>query len=195
MREVLWIGGSPCSGKSTVAAMVAARRGLPVLSCDDAFERHAGEDAPTLLRLVTTPMAERLAQPVDVQVADVRTGYGEQFPCLLADLASYHGTVVVEGAALLPELLAEVPVRSDHAVWLVPTEEFQREQYARRGWAADLVRDLADPAEAFDRWMRRDASFAAQVAIRAEQLGYRVVVVDGSIGVDELAAEVDAWLS
>jgi hypothetical protein len=36
-----WIGGSPCSGKSTVAGILAASRRMRLYSCDDAFERHA----------------------------------------------------------------------------------------------------------------------------------------------------------
>src|SRR4051812_44033795 len=60
----LWIGGSPCSGKSTVAAVIAAARGLPLYSCDDAFERHAVVGGPTLRKVAGMTIGARLAQPV-----------------------------------------------------------------------------------------------------------------------------------
>ena len=48
-------GGSPCAGKSTVAAVLAAKHGLQVYSCDAALERHAAAAtelrSPTLARL------------------------------------------------------------------------------------------------------------------------------------------------
>jgi cytidylate kinase len=34
------IGGSPCSGKSTIADRLAATYGMQVYRCDDAFFRH-----------------------------------------------------------------------------------------------------------------------------------------------------------
>ena len=39
LDHVTWIGGSPCSGKSTIAALLADRHGLRRYDCDAAFER------------------------------------------------------------------------------------------------------------------------------------------------------------
>lgn len=43
LARVLWIGGSPCSGRSTMADRLAAAFGLGVFRCDDAYERHKAE--------------------------------------------------------------------------------------------------------------------------------------------------------
>jgi len=192
--DSLWIGGSPCSGKSTIAAQLAATRGRPLYSCDDAFEGHALaadlDDGPTLKKVVALSVADRIAQPLDVQVADVIRLYHEQFPMILRDLGEFQEAPVVEGAALLPELLADLPIVTDRAVWLVPTADFQRRHYARRSWAWALLQETPDPAEAFERWMERDAVFAALVAEQARDLGYRVITVDGTRTWVEIAAEV-----
>src|SRR5690349_14415410 len=142
VRDHVWIGGSPCSGKSTVAALVAAALNLPVYSCDDAFDRHAAVAGPTMRKVTTMPIADRLAQPVDVQVADVFQAYRELLPLILAELPP---AAVIEGAALLPTLLPP----SAHAVWIVPTPAFQRHHYAQRSWARSVVAGL--PPSAFDR--------------------------------------------
>ncbi|GAA2383132.1 hypothetical protein [Dactylosporangium salmoneum] len=174
-----WIGGSPCSGKSTVAGLLAAARGATLYSCDDAFERHAA--GPAFAKVAAMGVAARLAQPVEVQVADVLQLYRDEFPLILRDLAAVPGPVLAEGAALLPELLAAHKVPATHAVWIVPTEPFQRRYYARRPWARALLAATPDPDASFDRWMRRDAAFARLIATQARAAGYRVLTVDGTI--------------
>jgi len=194
-----WIGGSPCSGKSTVAGLLATRSNLRLYSCDDAFERHAAavrpDAGPTLQKVTAMSLEERLAQPVEIQVGDVFRLYREQFPLILHDLDDAGGPVLAEGAALLPELLAGRNVPADRAVWVVPTEDFQHRHYRQRTWAADLLAPTSDPQRAFRRWMRRDADFARLVAEQARELGYPVITVDGTTDATGIAATVDALLA
>jgi hypothetical protein len=115
--------------------------------------------------------------------------YREEFPLITQDLAALGVPLVVEGAALLPELLAGLRIPVDRAVWIVPALEFQVAHYTLRTWAQELVHETADPDAAFRRWMQRDARFAAAVADQARALGYRVVVTDGSRSVQDTAEE------
>jgi 2-phosphoglycerate kinase len=176
-----WIGGSPCSGKSTVAGIVSASRNILLYSCDDAFERHAATiqptAGPTLKKVTAMSIEDRLAQPIGVQVGDVFRLYRE------------------EGAALLPELLASQNVPPERAVWVVPTEDFQRRQYRQRTWARNLLASAVDPERAFIRWMQRDAAFAQLIADQARELGYPVITVDGTAGATDIAAAVNDLLA
>jgi hypothetical protein len=194
----LWIGGSPCSGKSTVAAMLATALGRPLYTCDDHWSDHVARGVagrlPVLTKLGRLPADVRLRQPLDVQVADVFAAYREEFALMLDDLSAGTGAMVVEGAALLPDLLASLGVPSRSAVWIVPTEEFQRAHYARRPWARDLVAGAPDADALFETWMRRDGAFARSIALQAVDLGYRVITVDGTRPVDAVAAEVSEWV-
>ncbi|MBU2664510.1 hypothetical protein KOI35_13485 [Actinoplanes bogorensis] len=184
----VWIGGSPCAGKSTVAGLVAEALGLPLYSCDDAFDRHVAEGGgPTMRKVTTMPVGDRLSQPIEVQVADVLRLGVEEFPMIVRDLPA---SVVVEGAALLPSLLAAAGVTHAEAVWIVPTDAFQRRHYGDRPWAHELLAGLPAPDEAFDRWMRRDATFATRIAASARDLGYHVITIDGTTSPAETAAEV-----
>jgi hypothetical protein len=173
-------------------------RNASLYSCDDAFERHAAmvrpEAGPTLRKVTAMDVGERLAQPIDVQVEDVFRLCREEFPLVARDVAAIAGAVVVEGAAVLPELLAATDVPPGRAVWLVPTERFQRLHYRRRTWPHDLLASVADPARAFDRWMRRDAAFGRLVAAQARDLGYPVIIVDGTATAAGVAATVDNLL-
>ncbi|MEV8437319.1 hypothetical protein AB0425_08100 [Actinosynnema sp. NPDC051121] len=188
---ITWIGGSPCGGKSTIAGLLATALGGTVYSCDDRVGRHAASTpGGVLAELVSCPVGVRLARPVERQVVDVLAGYREQFPLIVRDVRAISGPVVVEGAALLPELVAGAGVPAARAVWLVPTPEFQVRHYERRTWARELLRDVPDPDRAFRRWMRRDARFAVVVAEQARALGYRVIVVDGSRSAAEVFADL-----
>src|SRR5436309_3521122 len=84
IQRALWIGGSPCSGKSTVAREIAARINSTVYACDEAFERHAErvdpDHGPVLKKVSLLNAAERLAQDLDVQVVDVFELYRDEFP-------------------------------------------------------------------------------------------------------------------
>lgn len=197
--RVVWIGGSPCSGKSTVAALLAPGRRGSVYSCDEAFDRHAAavSDAagPTLKKVTAFGVAQRLAQPLQIQVTDLFRLAREEFPLILDDLGSMTGPVVAEGSALLPELLATQKVAPDRAVWMIPTREFQRYHYARRQWARALLAGLSDAQGALETWMERDGQFAADVDTQARDLGYRVWTIDGSCPAHELATQITAELA
>lgn len=195
----VWIGGSPCSGKSTVAQQLAACLGWPLYTCDDHWDDHVGRGTrgrlPILTKLGALPIDVRLRQGFDVQVADVFEAYLEEFPLIDEDLAAASSPTVVEGAALLPELLAMAGVPVDRAAWLVPTEEFQRAHYARRRWARELLTGTLDADDLFETWMRRDAAFGRCVALQARDLGYRVITVDGRMPAESVFADVAEWLS
>ncbi|MBE5983493.1 MAG: shikimate kinase [Paenibacillaceae bacterium] len=41
MAKIYWIGGSPCSGKSTIAEIISNRYGLYYFKVDDYLEKYA----------------------------------------------------------------------------------------------------------------------------------------------------------
>src|SRR5512146_1907288 len=89
-HDVYWLGGSPCSGKSSIAEAIAARRGFSLFKCDDSLFDHMAAADP--LRQPAMAKAARLSglgwealfmRPVEEQVADVLAFYREEFPLLL----------------------------------------------------------------------------------------------------------------
>ena len=112
-------------------------------------------------------------RPIPKQVGDEIALYREEFPLILADLAALPSTqtVIAEGAALLPDLLDRLRVRRRRAIWIVPTERFQRDHYARRAWRHDVPAGCADKERTWRNWMERDARFAQVVAVEARMRG------------------------
>jgi 2-phosphoglycerate kinase len=198
LAHVFWVGGSPCSGKSSIAEILADRHDLLIYKCDDAFWQHAKRVdpilQPTFHRLTQMTWNEVWMRPVEAQIADEFTCYREEFGMIVADLVALPRSrpIVAEGAALLPELVSSVLTERSRAVWVVPTEAFQRAHYTpeKRPFVNDILAHCEDPAQAFANWMDRDVGFAKQVAQQARTLGLDVLMVDGRHTVEQNAESV-----
>jgi 2-phosphoglycerate kinase len=193
---IYWIGGSPCSGKSTIAARLAADYGFQVYSCDEHFPEHMKQaDAlhhPTMHTLSQMSWDEIWMRPIEEQVETVIKIYGEEFEMILADLRTLPANrpVLAEGAALLPMLVAGLLDENSLGVWILPGPAFQRYHYSKRGWVQGILEQCSHPQEAYHNWMERDARFAERVARQATALGLPVLVVDENLGIEELLRRV-----
>jgi 2-phosphoglycerate kinase len=187
LAHVFWMGGSPCSGKSSIAEMLAKKHGLQVYKCDDAFWEYAKRvnpvKHPTFYRLTRMMWDEIWMRPVAVQIADEFACYREQFDMIIDDLLALPRStpVIAEGAALLPDLVVGLSPDRSQAVWVIPTEAFQREHYTpeKRPFVNDILARCQNPTQAFANWMDRDVGFAKRVAEQAQALDLKVVTVDG----------------
>jgi 2-phosphoglycerate kinase len=198
MKPRLWMGGSPCSGKSSIATLLAERYDLALYPCDAHFDEHqrraTPQAQPRLHRLGGMTWDEIWMRPVDEQVADEFAIYREQFPMILDDLRALptDRPVLVEGAALLPELVAAACPDPARAIWIVPTPEFQWAHYSRRGFIQGILAACSSPQQAFANWMERDIRFGEAVAQDARARGYRVISVDGHASIAQNAAAAAA---
>lgn len=199
LARVIWIGGSPCAGKTTLAAALAQRYGLTHFSCDDALQAHLQRSWPAthpLLHALSAQSWNALwSRPVGQQIAEEFAFYREEFPLILEDLRALPGAgIIAEGTALLPELVAPLLTDRRRGIWMLPTVAFQREHYARRPWIADILRQCADPTQAFDNWMRRDSGFADLVERDAAARGLATLRIDGTQAISAIDAMVSALL-
>lgn len=194
LAQILWIGGSPCAGKSTLAITLAQRYGLTHYSCDDALLSHLRRSNPSthpmLHKLSNSSWNELWTRPVERQIREELAFYREELPLILEDLRAFSPdtAVIAEGTALLPDLVAPLLHDRRRGVWLLPSVSFQREHYARRPWVGDILRQCADPERAFDHWMRRDSGFADTVEASAKARDLSVLRVDGTQSVEEMTA-------
>lgn len=198
LAHVLWMGGSPCSGKSSIAEMLAKKYGLRVYKCDDAFWEHAKRvdpaKHPTFHRLTHMTWDELWMRPVAVQIADEFACYREQFGMIIDDLLVLPRStpVIAEGAALLPDLVSDLLPDRDRAVWVIPTEPFQREHYTpeKRPFVNDILAHCQNPTQAFANWMDRDVGFAKRIAQQAQELDLKGLTVDGRRTIEQNAEMV-----
>jgi 2-phosphoglycerate kinase len=196
LKSVFWLGGSPCSGKSSISEILASRFDLDVYHVDEAFETHRQglnpAKQPTLSRWLASSWNELWMQSVDRLVEDAIGCYREQLDLILSDIAaSPRGKVLlVEGTALLPREIARILPNRNQAIWIAPTSNFQREHYSRREWARTIVEQCDDPEAAFKNWMERDIRFAEWIEAEAGALGLHLLKIDGSRTIAESAKEL-----
>ena len=197
LTHVYWIGGSPCSGKTSIAKALAEVYNFQLYQADTAYSRHTKvvtpERQPIFHKLVHLSADELWMRPIKEQVTEELALYHEEFPLILDDLLAFPMTrpILAEGAALLPECVVPFLVEPHQAIWIVPTPEFQIEHYSQRAWAQAVVRSCADPQQAFHNWMQRDIRFAEHVEQTARHVNMRTLVVDGSHSLMETQARVE----
>jgi len=191
------MGGSPCSGKSSIAKILSGRHELQYYQCDSAFDEHGRRVSalgqPTFHKLLSMTWDEIWTRPVDTQLREEIAIYREEFDMILDDLLALSKSlpILAEGTALLPDCVNDVLVNHNHAIWIVPSESFQREHYPNRGpWVQDILSHCADPDLAFRNWMDRDVAFARWVSRRTTELGLEMIEVNGKRTITDNAEAV-----
>lgn len=186
LSHVLWMGGSPCSGKSTWANVLAEQYGIAIYHVDTEFPRHAQrftpEQHPTLYRWTHTPWDALWMQSDEALLQQAIAAYTEHFSLILQDLLETDPSVPLlsEGTALLPGCVPPLLSDKRRALWVVPSEAFQRQMYPQRNFVQSILSTCRDPDRAFQNWMHRDANFARWVAAEARTLSLHVLENDGT---------------
>ncbi|TLS37602.1 hypothetical protein [Pseudalkalibacillus caeni] len=198
LSHVYWIGGSACAGKSSTANLLAEKHGFKLyhtdLAFDDHTERNPIEECPTMHQRYRLNWNEKWNRDLSTLIHEEFEAFREQFAYILEDLLKMPDSapIIVEGNALLPELVEKVTTNKYQAVWRIPTEDFQRATYPKRGrWVQEALNKCENPEEAFRNWMERDVIFARTVAEQAKSLGYKVLTIDGSRSLKESATLVE----
>jgi len=193
------LGGSPCSGKSTLAERLSRKFKLQYYKVDDHEKAHTKRCDPilhpTMSRYATLSWNEIWMRPVAEQVAEEFEYYRERFEMIGQDLGEYdeEKPLILEGAAYLPELIEQIGADPRRVIFMVPTKEFQLQHYRQRPWIQHILQACADPEQAFENWMRRDHLFGQDILRQAKAKGYKTILVDGSRTVAEQYAQVTAY--
>ena len=125
------IGGSPCSGKSTIASLLARQYQLLHIKLDDLVEEimsQASADSQPicLLRQDRNPEQIWMRNPEEMADEEWRF-YEEIFPYVKSYLIKNQDRpLLVEGAGLLPHLVKELEWPASSYLCLTPTADFQK---------------------------------------------------------------------
>lgn len=168
-EPIYWIGGSSCAGKSTFARQFAVKYGFTLYSCDDHFEKHlqktSGSIQPAMISMSgMTPNEIFYLRPVAEQLQLYVNVFKEDFEFVIEDILSLPDKpLVIEGNQLMPSLVQPYISHKNSAIWLISNEKLQTELYLKRTWIHSILNNTSNPAVAFDKWMKRDALFAAKI--------------------------------
>lgn len=192
------MGGSVCSGKSTVVKHLAAQWSVPTYGFDERERDHLERlgRSERILERIENPEAKRAAfddrwlsrPPADMALRTMRS-WKERFALVLEDLAGMNEErMIVEGAGLFPELVGPLLNNAGRGVCLIATPEFIRWARHRRGMTAPEL--TSDPEFARENIIARDCLMAAHVREEAQTHGLSTITVDGSESVEAIAEQV-----
>jgi 2-phosphoglycerate kinase len=198
LEHVYWIGGGSGAGKSTIARRVAAQHGLRVYATDDVMADHAQRSSPERWPLLHAFMAmdmdERwVNRSPSTMLESFHWFRGEGFDMIVEDLRDLprEPGVIVEGFRLLPRLVAPLLTDRRRAVWLLPTPEFRRAVFDRRGGSTwGFLARTSDPERALRNLLERDAAFTDILREETARLELPTIEVGITMTEDDLAQQV-----
>ena len=189
------IGGSPCSGKSTIASLLARQYQLLHIKLDDLVDEmmsQASVDSQPICLLRQDRNPEQILMRNPEEMADEEWRFYEEiFPYVKSYLIKNQDRpLLVEGAGLLPHLIKSLEEPAVSYLCLTPTADFQKKHYRQREWVPYVLEGTTNPDKAFENWMQRDILFAQMVRKEAMELGYSSLLIDGSQSENQTMKEV-----
>jgi hypothetical protein len=182
LRHVLWIGGPPASGKTTIAGRLARRHGLRWYNSDTQTWSHRdraireGSGAAVRWEAMTPEERWVTASPAEMFELSLHAARGRM---VVDDLRRLPITplIVAEGTVVAPEVVSLGVADRARAVWLIPTPKFQRDREDERGGPPTLG--------------EFHVLLARTIEEEARDHDAPTLFLDGSQGVDELTDAVE----
>ncbi len=190
LGHVLWIGGGPCAGKTTLSRFLAGKYDFRIYNLD---WRYANEDrfnsGPAVRWWAAHTMDERWVDITADELFDRSTAcWNELFPMAIDELLTLPASrpIIAEGPGALPWLVGPILRHPRQAVFLVPELALRDRVVAERERVGGPVayHNTSDPDRARSNHRERDRRLYLQIEASCRELGLRLVRVADPIDLE-----------
>ena len=194
LAHVLWIGGGPQAGKTTLSRLLAGKWDLKIYNLDwHAVRDHDRRDGAASAAFARLSMDERWVVPSPIELLERSIAVWEEgFALVLEDLLALprSRTIVAEGPGAFPWCVAPLLGSPRQSIFLVPTPE-RRDIVASRRWGLgqrERFPGIVERERALVNVGARDVLLDARIVSSCAELGLRCERFDGSLDLDDSAA-------
>jgi 2-phosphoglycerate kinase len=188
-HKLLLIGGSSHVGKSTLAQSLASHLRWNYCSTDK-LARHPGRPWQAKLEDIPKHVADHYQLlSADELIEDVLYHYRKNVWQLIEDIITSHATdassqtMIMEGSALLPELVITLNFHNISTIWLTASNEFLR----RRIYTSSQYETKSTYEKMLvDKFLERNCLYNDRIIDAVNQLGLMSLDVEDISTTDEL---------
>ena len=192
--RVVLIGGSSHAGKSTLAQSLASHLGWSDRSADKGLAPHPGRPWQAKPREVPKHVADHyLSLSVDELITDVLRHYRDNVWPLIKDIVTSHATdlstdrLILEGSAILPELVVALTLDNTAAIWLTASNElFEQRIYSTSQYETKSSREK----KMIDKFLERTWLYNDRMMATVKRLGLVSMDVENASSVNELTSTI-----
>ena len=188
LAHVMWLGGTPAAGKTTIAKLLAQKYELEVYHRDQHDACHAaraiaGPGYPISKYFDGLSAEERWIQQTvhdnvvqGMEVAQERVGMvNEDILAFPSDLP-----ILVEGIGFYPRQLFPYLSDADQALWLIADRAFSEAVWTTRRETGQvpILNGTSDPETAWHHILERNSLLAHYIQEQADSLGLTAMCID-----------------
>lgn len=204
LSHVLWIGGSPCAGKSSICLDIARRYVILDYRLDPMGRNHlrrrlaAGDER--MRAFLNMSMQQRwVERSVETLVEETVESWKREGELAIEDVLHLPDDwfILVEGN-FFPEAIAPLLSSSHQAIWLTPSDDFCKQirhrrhtEQAERRKQHGLIEEMHDQEKHIGNLIARDCQLAHYVRKQAAQQGLPSQIVDETRSLDEMIRLVE----
>ena len=192
--RIVLIGGSSHAGKSAIAQSLASHLGWSYRSTDKGLAPHPGRPWQVKPREVPKHVADHyLSLSVDELITDVLRHYKDNVWPLIKDIVTSHATdlstdrLILEGSAILPELVVALTLDNTAAIWLTASNElFEQRIYSTSQYETKSPREK----KMIDKFLERTWQYNDRMMATVKRLGLVSMDVENASSVNELTSTI-----
>lgn len=204
LSHVMWIAGSPCSGKSTISHTITRiyvflDYHVDALARNHFARRIAAGDAGATVFMKMNMNQRWIERSVETLIQETLESWTRDFHLVIEDLlAMPKESIIVAEGNFFPASVAPYLSQPHQAIWLVPTDTFC--ERARRQKRAALIErqkrhgvynEGSNPEKRLQNIIARDQQLARYVKQQAEELHLPLYEVDGNRSLEEMTDLVE----